>query len=307
MERVVDIATDGRHLSAYRGFLVVSEDRVEIGRIALDDIVAVIVHAHGVTWTTSLIAALAARGAPMVLCGANHAPVAVCLPLDGHHAQNARMRAQWAAGQPLVKQVWRQIVVAKIRWQAAALQAHSQPAEAFDLLARRVRSGDPDNVEAQAARRYWPLMMGADFRRDRDAGGMNGLLNYGYTVLRSLCARSVVAAGLHPSIGVHHANRGNAFALADDLIEPLRPLVDVLALKLRARGCNDVTSEAKRAFAALIAADLPGEDGITTVSMTATRAAQSLARCFETCKTSDLVLPRPPSPLELAGIEAILA
>lgn len=97
MERVVDIATDGRHLSAFRGFLVVSEDRKEVGRIALDDIVAVLVHAHGVTWTTSLVAALAARGAPMVLCG-NHAPVAVCLPLDGHHAQNARIRAQWAAG-----------------------------------------------------------------------------------------------------------------------------------------------------------------------------------------------------------------
>lgn len=169
-----------------------------------------------------------------------------------------------------------------------------------------MRSGDPDNLEAQAARRYWPLMMGEDFRRDRDAGGMNGLLNYGYTVLRSLCARSVVAAGLHPSIGVHHANRGNPFALADDLIEPLRPLVDLVAQTLWARGCRDVTPDAKRAFAALIAADLPGEDGITTVSMAATRAAQSLARCFETGKAGDLALPRPPSPLELVGLEALV-
>lgn len=305
MERIVDIATDGRHLSTCRGFLVVSEGGSEVGRIALDDIAAVIVHAHGVTWTTSLVAALATRGAPMVLCGTNHSPVAVCLPLDGHHGQNGRIRAQWAAGQPLAKQIWRQIVIAKIRWQATALQAHGQSAEAFDLLARRVRSGDPDNVEAQAARRYWPLMMGEDFRRDRDAGGMNGLLNYGYTVLRSLCARAVVAAGLHPSIGVHHANRGNAFALADDLIEPLRPLVDVLALRLRARGCEEVTSDAKRAFAGLIAIDLPGEDGTTTVTMAATRAAQSLARCFENGKAGELVLPQPPSPLELAGIEVV--
>ena len=233
MERVVDIATDGRHLSAHRGFLLVSEDRSEVGRVPLDDVAALIVHAHGVTWTTNLVVALAERGAPMVLCGANHAPVAVCLPLDGHHGQNARMRAQWEAGRPLAKQLWRAIVVSKIRWQAAVLEAHGHPATAFDLLARRVRSGDPDNVEAQAARRYWPLLLGKDFRRDRGAGDINGLLNYGYTVMRSLCARAVVAAGIHPSIGVHHANRGNPFALADDLVEPFRPLVDALAVKNR--------------------------------------------------------------------------
>jgi CRISPR-associated protein Cas1 len=306
MDRIVDIATDGRHLAASRGFLVVSEDRVEIGRIALDDVAAVLIHAHGVTWSTNLIVALAERGAIMVLCGSNHSPVAVCMPIDGHHAQNARMRAQWDAGKPLTKQVWRDIVVAKIRWQAAVLAARGVSAEAFDLLARRVRSGDPENVEAQAARRYWPLLMGEEFRRNRAAEGMNGLLNYGYTVLRSLVARSVVAAGLHPSIGVHHANRGNAFALADDLIEPFRPLVDALALHLAERGCLEVTPEAKRAFAGLIAVDLPGEAGTTTVSGAATRLAQSLSRCFETGKVSDLVLPAPPSPIELAGLRALL-
>lgn len=307
MDRIVDIATDGRHLSAYRGFLVVSEDRAEVGRVALDDIAAVIVHAHGVTWTTSLVAALAERGALMVLCGANHAPVAVCLPLDGHHGQNGRMRAQWDAGQPLVKQLWRRIVISKIRWQAAVLEAHGHPTAAFEQFARRVRSGDPENIEAQAARRYWPLMMGEDFRRDRGAGGMNGMLNYGYTVMRALVARAVVAAGLHPSIGVHHANRGNAFALADDLIEPFRPLVDALTLRLAARGCGEVTPEAKRGFAGLIAVDLPGDAGVTTVAMAATRAAQSLARCFETGSADELVLPRPPSVLELAGLDAILS
>src|SRR5579859_1186193 len=117
MERIVDIATDGRHLSAYRGFLVVGEGREEVGRIPLDDVAAVIVHAHGVTWTTNLVVALAERGALMVLCGPNHAPVAVCMPLDGNYSQNARMRAQWEAGRPLAKQLWRDVVVAKIRWQ----------------------------------------------------------------------------------------------------------------------------------------------------------------------------------------------
>jgi CRISP-associated protein Cas1 len=306
MERIVDIATDGQHLSAYRGTLVVSKDRMEIGRIPLDDVAAVIVHAHGVSWSTNLAVALAQRGALMVLCGSNHAPVAVCMPLDGQYGQNARMRAQWETGKPLVKQLWREIVVAKIRWQAAVLESRGVRADAFNVLVRRVRSGDPDNVEAQAARRYWPLLMGEDFRRDR-ADGVNGLLNYGYTILRSLLARSVVAAGLHPSIGIHHANRGNAFALADDLIEPFRPLVDTMAVQLIARGCSEVTPEAKGAFAGLIAVDVPGETGTTTVSGAAVQLAQSLCRCFETGRSSELWLPRPPSPLELVRLEARLA
>lgn len=305
MERIVDIATDGRHLSALRGFLIVSQDREEVGRIPLDDVAAVIVHAHGVTWSTSLVVALAERGAVMVLCAANHSPVAVCLPLEGNHAQNAHFRAQWEAARPLSKQLWRRVVVAKIRWQAAILEAHGRDAAAFDLLARSVGSGDPENVEAQAARRYWPLLMGKDFRRDRDAEGANGLLNYGYTILRSLIARAVVAAGLHPSIGIHHANRGNAFALADDLMEPFRPLVDSLTLRLIASDIATVTPTAKRAFAGLIALDLPGPSGTTTVTGAANRMAQTLADCFESGRAGDLVLPALPTALELAGLDAL--
>lgn len=306
MDRIVDIATDGRHLSVLRGFLIVSQDREEVGRVPLDDIAAVIVHAHGITWSTNLVVALAERGALMVLCAANHSPVAVCLPIEGHHAQNAHFRAQWQAARPLSKQIWRRLVVSKIRWQAAVLEAHGRDATAFDLLARKVGSGDPENVEAQAARRYWPLLMGEDFRRDREAEGANGLLNYGYTILRSLVARAVVAAGLHPSIGVHHANRGNAFALSDDLIEPFRPLVDSLTLRLVATGVAGVTPEAKRAFAGLIALDLPSPVGTTTVSGAANRLAQTLADCFETGRADPLVLPEPPTTLELAGLDALI-
>ncbi|MQT11217.1 type II CRISPR-associated endonuclease Cas1 [Segnochrobactrum spirostomi] len=306
MERIVDIATDGRHLSVHRGFLVVSEGRQEVGRVALDDVAAVIVHAHGVTWTTNLVVALAERGSVLVVCGANHAPVAICLPIEGHHAQNAHYRAQWEAGRPLSKQLWRRVVIAKIQWQAAVLEAHGRDAAAFGMLVRRVGSGDPENVEAQAARRYWPLLMGSAFRRDRAAEGLNGLLNYGYTILRAMVSRAIVAAGLHPSIGIHHANRGNAFALADDLVEPFRPLVDSLSLRLAERGIVALTPDAKRAFAGLTALDLPSERGTTPVYVAAQRLAQSLADCFESGRAADLALPATPSPLELAGLDALL-
>lgn len=224
MERVVDIATDGRHLSLYRGFMLVEEDRQEVGRIALDDIHAVIIHAHGTTWSANLVAALAERGAPIVFCGSNHSPIAITLPLNGHHVQNARFRAQWEASTPLMKQLWRRVVSAKILMQGSLLAARGvEGANAFQHIAARVKSGDSENLEAQAARRYWPLLMGPEFRRDRDAPGVNALLNYGYAVMRATVARAVVAAGLHPTIGIQHANRGNSLALADDLIEPFRP------------------------------------------------------------------------------------
>ena len=149
--------------------------------------------------------------------------------------------------------------------------------------------------------------MGDDFRRDRDAGGVYAMLNYGYAVMRAACARAAVAAGLHPSIGIHHANRGNPLALADDLIEPFRPLVDMLTVRLRAGGHDEVTPAVKRAYAGLIALDLPGADGVTTVWLAAERAAQSLARSFQTGQAADLVLPVPPSALELAGLDALIA
>jgi CRISPR-associated protein Cas1 len=305
MDRIVDISTDGLHLSAHRGFLLVEEDREEVGRVALDDIHAVIVHAHGVTWSGSLVARLAERGAPIVFCNTNHSPVAVTLPLEGHHAQGARMAAQWSASRPLEKQLWRRIVQAKLMMQGSLLQARGrQDGRALELMAARVRSGDPDNLEAQAARRYWPLLMGKDFRRDRDAGGTNGLLNYGYAVMRATVARAVVAAGLHPTVGIQHANRGNAFALADDLVEPFRPLVDALVAAMTEDAIESLTPTLKRRFARLIAFDLQIDGEASPVSVAAQRLAQSLARAFEGGRP-DLALFQPPTPIEWAALARV--
>lgn len=301
MDRIVDIATDGLHLSAYRGFLVVKLDGEEQGRIALDDVCSVIVHAHGVTWTTSLAVELARRGAIIVLCAANHSPVALVSPIDGHHAQAAKMRAQWDAPRPLMKQLWRHIVVAKIEMQASLLTARGKSeGGALGMMAKRVRSGDADNLEAQAARRYWPALMGPDFRRDQNADGANALLNYGYTIMRSCVARSIVAAGLHPTIGLHHHNRLNGFALADDLVEPFRPLVDGLVQRMVNEGVGSVTPEAKQRLARLIGHDVRIGGNISPVSIASQRLAQSLARSFDE-KKQVLTLFQPPDALSWAS------
>jgi CRISPR-associated protein Cas1 len=148
------------------------------------------------------------------------------LPLDAHHVQTERHRAQVEASLPVKKRVWQSLISAKIAQQGAVLIHFTGGHGGLLPLAKRVRSGDPDNLEAQAAQRYWPLLFGKDFRRDRNEESINALLNYGYAVVRAAVARSVVASGLIPSLGVFHSNRSNPFCLADDLFEPYRPFVD---------------------------------------------------------------------------------
>ncbi|WP_252181179.1 type II CRISPR-associated endonuclease Cas1 [Azospirillum sp. B4] len=298
--RVVDIATDGRHLSVHRGFLVVEERGDEVGRVPLDDVEAVIASARALTFSANLLQALAERGVGLVVCGTNHQPVSVLMPVVGHHAQAGRVRDQIEAGKPLTKRLWQGLVRAKVENQGAVLARMGLPHGAFATLARAVRSGDPDNIEAQAARRYWPLLMGAEFRRDADAGGVNALLNYGYAVLRGAVARAVLAAGLHPSIGVHHANRGNPLCLVDDVMEPFRPLVDAVVVDLVRQGMDQVTPEAKRQLAALLVMDMATSRGTTPLSTCVIRLAASLAQAFETGRP-DLDLPLTPLPLDLVA------
>lgn len=300
--RVVEVAADDRHLAVSRGFLTVSTKGEEVGRVPLDDIGVLLAHAHGLTYSNNLMVELAQRGAAVVLCGANHMPVAWLWPMDGHHVQSLRMRQQLEAGAPLRKRLWQGLVKAKIEQQRAVLERLGKPEGAFDLLARKVKSGDPENIEAQAARRYWPLLMGEDFRRDRSAGGANAMLNYGYTVLRAGVARAVTSAGLHPSVGLHHSNRNNAMCLVDDLMEPFRPIVDYMVTRLTASGEEDVNPETKAVLAQVLAFDMATDQGTTPVSTCIERLAFSLAQSFETGKPA-LALPRTLLPLEMPGFE----
>jgi len=295
--RVVEIATDGRHLSIFRGFLVIAEKGEEIGRIALDEIAAVVANAHGLTYTNNALVELSSHGVPIVLCGANHMPAAIVWPVDAHHIQTGRMNDQVSASLPLKKRLWAQLVRAKILGQGAALASVGAPSGGFYLLSRKVRSGDPDNVEAEAARRYWPLLLGKAFHRDQDGGGTNDLLNYGYAVLRAGIARAVMAAGLHPSFGLMHSNRSNPMILIDDLMEPFRPTVDREVQRLVKDGAREVDRDAKVALARVMVIDLPTNLGLSPLMTCAERLAQSLARAYAG-ESDSLDLPLPALPLE---------
>ncbi len=284
--RVIEIANDGRHLARSRGFMTVSVNGEEQGRIPLDDIAVLLCNARGMTYSNGLMTELARRGSIVVLCGPNYMPTAWIWPLEGHHLQTLRMRCQLEASKPLRKRLWQMIIKAKITQQSNTLDLLEIPGSSLKSLVRRVRSGDPDNVEAQAARLYWRLLFGNDFKRERFGAMPNPLLNYGYTVLRATVARAVVSAGLHPSLGVHHHNRGDAMCLVDDLMEPFRPLIDYAVVQLVAAGCEGVTTDAKRALVGALATDMHTDRGVSPLQICLERAAQTLAQSFEDKKPS---------------------
>jgi len=301
--RIVEVADDKRHLFLSRGFLVVQEtegQRKELGQVPLDDIAAVIANAHGLSYTNNLLVALAERCAPFVLCAANHNAVGMLLPIEGNYQQAKRFDAQLAATQPVAKRLWAEIVKSKLQQQAAALEAAGAPFAPLQAMVRKVRSGDPENIEAQGAKRYWGLLFGEDFRRDQQGGGINALLNYGYTVLRAATARAVVAAGLHPTLGLHHSNEGNAMRLVDDLMEPFRPAMDLKVWQLYKEGETHVTPETKRALVQNLYDDMQTAAGATPVMVCTQKLATSLAQVFM-AERDKLELPLPGLPLSLAA------
>jgi CRISP-associated protein Cas1 len=301
--RIVEVADDQRHLFMHRGFMVVQDtagERKELGQVPLDDIAAVIANAHGLSYTNNLLVALAQRGAPFVLCGANHNAVGMLLPIEGNFEQGRRIDAQIAATLPTHKRLWAAVVKAKLEQQAAALEAMGAPSVPLSALVAKVRSGDPDNIEAQGARRYWLLLFGNDFRRDQNAGGLNALLNYGYTVLRAATARAVIAAGLHPTIALHHSHDNNAMRLVDDLMEPFRPVVDLKVWQLQRSGEAQVTPETKRALVRTLYDDMQTMAGATPVMVCMQKLATSLAQ-FYLGEREKLDLPLRGLPLALAA------
>ena len=301
--RIVEIADDRRHLFINRGFMVVRDsegERKELGQVPLDDIAAVIANAHGISYTNNLLVALAERGGPFVLCAANHNAVGMLMTLDGHHVQAKRIEAQVGASLPTHKRMWAAVVKSKLEQQAAALEAAGAPSAPLTALVKKVKSGDPANVEGQGARRYWTLLFGDGFRRDQNGDGINALLNYGYTIARSATARAIVAAGLHPSIGLHHSNDANAMRLVDDLMEPFRPVIDLKAWQLHQHGEGHVTPDTKRAMVRTLYDDMQTSAGATPVMVCMQKLATSLAQVYLGEKDK-LELPLPGLPLALAN------
>lgn len=226
LRKTLEFSTPGTRLSVAHRQLVVERPGLPKVTRPVEDLGVVIVDDARAVYTQAVFLELLEAGATVLVSGRDHLPAGMMLPVAAHHAQAERHRAQIEAGAPVRKRVWQALVRAKIGQQASVLAHFTGDDGGLAAMARRVRSGDTGNLEAQAAQRYWPRLFGKLFRRERQAEGINALLNYGYAVVRAAVARAVVAAGLIPSLGVHHRHRGNPFCLADDLLEPYRPYVD---------------------------------------------------------------------------------
>ncbi len=248
--------------------------------IPLADVAVLIVSHPQVTYSQAVLSGLATAGASFVACDTKHQPVSMLLPLIAHSLQTERFSAQAAASLPLRKRLWQQIVQAKIQAQASLLQEQKGTDAGLKRMAESVRSGDPSNVEAQAARIYWrELFSEFEFRRDVNGEGLNGYLNYGYAVLRATVARALCGAGLHPGLPLHHHNRYDPFCLADDLMEPYRPLVDRAVVSLGESRAENLAldKEAKQAVIEVLLGRFTADGESRTLFDWMGRASSSLA------------------------------
>ena len=277
--------------------------------IPCEDIGVVLVDHAGTTYSHAALSTLLAGGAALVICGRDHLPCGMLLPISDHSEVVHRLHEQIGIKKPLRKQLWKQIVQAKIRAQAANLLRQSPARSHLLALARNVHSGDPSNVEAQAARAYWRVWLAcgeerpgppADFRRDPSGPPPNNLLNYGYAIMRAAVARAIVSAGLTPALGLHHHNRSNAFCLADDLLEPLRPIVDDRARELFHSEQDELTPTTKAALLELLTVKVCTGDATGPLMVALPRYVASLARCYR-AEAKRLSIPVSPARTRLAA------
>jgi CRISP-associated protein Cas1 len=262
-----------------------SPETGEQKQVPIEDIGVLITDHQQITISQALLSKLLANNVAFISCDDSHHPTGLLLNLDGHTLQTAKFMAQVEASIPLKKQLWQQTVAAKISNQAALLQQERLPAKNMLNWAEAVKSGDADNHEAMAAAYYWKTVFPdfLAFKRERFGPPPNNLLNYGYAILRAVVARSLVASGLLPTLGIFHKNQYNAYCLADDIMEPYRPFVDKVVVNIvRLNGkFLELTPSMKKDLLNIPAMDVSirGEKSPLMVAVQKTTA--SLAKCFE--------------------------
>lgn len=247
IKRIVDIS-EPAYLHLQHRQLLIDKHGETIAQVPIEDLGILILQHPAIVITQAVIVACQQNNVALVFCNERHLPYSLLLPLtDANSLHSRTIRQQIAATEPTRKRLWQQIVRHKISMQAKVLARHGKNAVALERLAANVKSGDSENLEAQAAQKYWRLLFGDNFRRDADAEGINSLLNYGYAIMRALVARAIVGTGLHPALGLQHSNQYNGLCLADDLMEPLRPWVDYCVHRLsRDFATLEVNQDTKR-------------------------------------------------------------
>lgn len=295
---------------AWRGVLLSREARLRLDqnccrietaegpiRLAFEDIAYLVLDTPEASLTSALLARLAEAGVLVLTCDAKHLPNGALLPLQGHFRQVATLRRQLALSDGLRKRLWQRLVQGKVANQGRVLALLGRPGAAGLLaMAGRVQPGDPEQVEARAAREHFTRLFGRFRRRRDDPDPRNAMLNYAYALLRAGLARGLAAQGFHPAIGIWHDSVDNAFNLADDLIEPLRPIADLhVARHAAARETKEAELAVadRRELARLLVSEVRLSGEIVTVITAIERMADGLLAALDRKDPAALPLPEP--------------
>lgn len=261
---------------------LVAENREsgEVKKVPIEDLGIVIIEHPMTNISIPALNALSANNCAVVLCDARHMPISMLLNLDNNSVQAERYRQQSEASLPLKKNLWKQIIQAKILNQSRLLSELGLDGEKLKPYYMNVKSGDTDNREGIAANLYWDSLLGKEFVRTRYGNEPNPLLNYGYAVLRAGMTRAIMGSGLFPAFGLFHRNRYNAFPLADDLMEPYRPYVDQLVVQSIWDGKGQLNTESKQQLLKVMFLDTRFKDMTRPLELALSITTASLARCF---------------------------
>lgn len=291
--RVIEISSAGYYLSYKNKQLVISSKNDFVATVPVEDLSAVILDHPQCTITQTCLMRLVEAQVAVIVSDDSHMPIGMNLLLDGNSIQNERFRCQVQQKKPKLKRIWQQLIVSKVSLQGKILSDLHSNDGGLLALSKKVKSGDPDNIEAQAARRYWTrLFPNSGFKRDRNALDQNTFLNYLYSVLRALTARHLVAAGLHPSLGLHHHNKYNAFALADDIMEPFRPYVDLHVWEVTQiiSPQNKLNANVRQSLLEWLQKKVMVENEQVSIQYAIQKTAQSLWQCYNDEREA-LILP----------------
>jgi len=248
--------------------------------VPIEDVGVVLLEHQHTNITLPLLNALVEGDVQIVICNAKGMPSAMFQGMNSNNLQGETLRNQIACGEVLKKQLWKQIVEAKIKNQAALLDSIGEDGCVLRPFYSNVRSGDTDNREGIAARIYFQHLFGDNFVRDREEPGVNALLNYGYTILRAATCRAIVTSGLLPAIGIFHHNRSNAYPLADDLMEPFRPFVDSVVYDLAMNGKMELTKDVKGELISVLYVDTLFKNVKRPLSVGLSMTTASMAKCL---------------------------
>lgn len=272
------------------GLLVEQE---QSARVPFEDIAVIVLNHREITLTHPVLSACAEYGIGLYSTGANHQPSGVFLPFQKHSRTTRMLRLQMALDKPTTKRAWAKFVQAKISNQAICLRIMQTGDHGrLESLVRRVRSGDPENLEAQASAYYFPNLFGRAFHRAQN-NWINAALDYGYAIMRGACARALVAHGFLPTLGLFHSSEQNAFNLADDLIEPYRAIVDLhVATHLHMRENEELTPKDKAGLVSLLHVDVLMPRGVMSVLSSIEQATESMVRMYDAGADAALEMPQ---------------